>query len=229
MKQAVQIVPLESENEAIIRSLVWQRRCNYLVLVHDHELRELALNIKGEFDSLADTTTCQVQPFDYHDILANLLEIALIYRDYDLHFSPCTKNQIMVVAFSMAAQFSNSRLHLLSQQSTHSKLPVQILDLTLVTRQKLTEPKKNILKQLLDECGGHVKSLRELGTRAELAASSISEHIRDLIEAGYVQVKRTGRTKTTWITQLGKVILRIAQQWQDNDMTWDAKRFHQIC
>ncbi|MBD3407824.1 MAG: winged helix-turn-helix transcriptional regulator [Candidatus Lokiarchaeota archaeon] len=228
MRKIVQVVSVDTGNFEAVQCILLQRKCSIVVFVHSAELREYVLQIKNDFRKLVDTDSYQVQPVDYHDILSTLLDIAYLYRESEVHFAPCSSNQIMVTAFCMAAQYSESILHL-TVLGKPADSQYHLVDLFPKKRQMLTKPKKNILKQILSKPNEQITSNKELGSRTDLEASSISEHVRDLRDAGYVEVQKHGRRRITRITALGKVILKIAQQWQENDSTWDTTRIQQTC
>jgi DNA-binding MarR family transcriptional regulator len=79
----------------------------------------------------------------------------------------------------------------------------------------LTEPKKIIL-QRLEDCGGAVDSQRELGSRADLKASSISKHLNDLEDAGYIIRIDHGRKTRVEITNLGRIVFNLKTFRQEN-------------
>jgi DNA-binding transcriptional ArsR family regulator len=98
----------------------------------------------------------------------------------------------------------------------------EVLKVQPISVSLLTEPKRKILRRL-EEIGGVAKSQRELGSRVDLGASSISRHLNSLDEAGYISRGQEGRKSTVEITNLGRIVLNLktirkANVWGSNEI-----------
>ncbi len=148
----------------------------------------------------------RVDPWRYHKILNGILEIVLEHSEYEIEFNISCGTRVMTSAAQMAALFTDSTVYFVTEKD--GNVMGEIVQVEPVSVSMLTEPKKNILAELID-LGGAVNSQTKLGTRTSLGASSISKHLKELERAGYISRELHNRQKRVEITDLGKTVLQL--------------------
>lgn len=212
MTKRVQIATVGKYETGRLNFILIRKEWHRLVLLHTETTKEQARFIKQQVERNIPVDLVPVEPWDYHDVLAKALDTAYTHREYELGFNPSLGTRVMTSALLMAAMFTNSPVYLVKEENGE---PVGIVDVLPIKRTMLTKPKKNILKKLLSEKGDCVSSQKELGTRIRLGASTISGHVRDLEEAGYIQRFKKPAGNVLCITDLGRIVLRVAQHWKE--------------
>lgn len=212
MPETIQIATIGKYQTGRLEFVLYRKEWSRLVILHTEITKENAEAIKKEAEEHLPVELVQVKPWDYHDVLGTALDVAYNKRNCELGFNPSLGTRVMTSALIMAAMFTNSPVYLVKEDGGE---PVGIVEVLPIKRTMLTEPKKNILKKLQSPETGCVSSQRELGTRVSLAASTISGHVRDLEEAGYIQRSREPKGNVICITDLGQIVLRVAQHWKE--------------
>jgi CRISPR locus-related DNA-binding protein len=148
----------------------------------------------------------RVDPWGYHKILNGILEIVLEHSEYEIEFNISCGTRVMTSAAQMAALFIDSTVYFVTEKD--GDVMGEIAQVEPISVSMLTEPKKNILSELVD-LGGSVDSQKKLGTRTSLRASSISKHLKELERAGYISRELHNRQKSVEITGLGRTVLQL--------------------
>jgi DNA-binding MarR family transcriptional regulator len=211
MSEKVQIATVGKHETGRLEFVLYRTESDKLIILHTETTKKQAKNIKEKVEKRLPVELVNVEPWDYHDVLGKALDVAYRNRNCDLRFNPSLGTRVMTSALIMAAMFTNSPVYLVKEQNGK---PVDIVEVLPIRRTMLTEPKKNILKKLLSE-GDCVPSQKELGSRTSLAASTISGHVRDLEDAGYISRSKGSEGNVICITNLGRIVLRVAQHWKE--------------
>ncbi|MBS3793990.1 MAG: MarR family transcriptional regulator [Candidatus Thorarchaeota archaeon] len=211
MPEKVQIATVGKHETGRLQFVLYRKESDKLIMLHTETTRTQAESIKEKVETRLPVELVSVEPWDYHDVLGNALDAAYRNRACELRFNPSLGTRVMTSALIMAAMFTNSPVYLVKEEEGK---PVDVVDVLPIRRTMLTQPKKNILNKLLSErdC---VSSQRELGSRTSLAASTISGHVRDLEDAGYVNRSKGPEGNVICITDLGRIVLRVAQHWKE--------------
>ncbi|MCF2136438.1 MAG: DUF6293 family protein [Candidatus Thorarchaeota archaeon] len=188
---------------------------NKLVLLHSEDTKDNAEAVKEEIEKAFTVELRPVDPWDYYDVLATALEIVLEHQGWEIRFNPSLGTRVMTAALVMAAAYINAKLYLVIEIQGEEK---GVREIEPIKREKLQTPKRKILEKLI-EAGGCVESQKDLGSRMELGASSISRHVNMLRDWGYItKDPRTGSEKKgICITKLGRVVLGLSKHWKEND------------
>ncbi len=193
-----------------IEHMVMKRGADKVVLFYTERNKDEVKEFVSRFSRAGiPTETVIIPPWDFQMILAKILETIVENEEYDeIEFNASCGTRVMTAASYVAAVHSDAMLLVISEDET--TVLKEIIEIQPFSKITLTRPKRRILEQLV-ELGGTVYSQKELGTRAELEASSISRHVRDLEQVGNITRKRMGRQKLISITPLGRIVLRTRQ------------------
>jgi DNA-binding MarR family transcriptional regulator len=150
----------------------------------------------------------KVEPWNYRDILAEILEVAAAHREFEIEYNISCGTRVMTAAAHQAALFTDSKIYfVLGDYDEPLGEIVEVLPLSVTT---LTHPKRAILEKI-DGYGGKIDSQKQLGTRTSLKVSSISKHLREMEDAGYITRTRNGHRNKVEHTKLGKIMLKIKE------------------
>ena len=130
------------------------------------------------------------------------LSIVAENEAYEIEYNISCGTRVMTSAAYLAALFTDSPVYFVKNVDDEIGDIIMVQPFSVAL---LSEPKKIILRKL-DEAGGKVDSQSELGSRADLKASSISKHLRTLEDAGYIIRTPHGRETKVEITNLGKIV-----------------------
>ncbi len=151
-----------------------------------------------------------VDPWKYEEILAKIIECVINHLKDGTYtrveFNGSGGTRVMTAAAYMAALILGEPIYLVGQSEGNDT--EEIITLRPVPIAMLSEPKKRIMESLKEK-GGQVSSQKELGSRTDLGADSISKHIRELSLAKYVRTHWHGRRKSVELTHLGEMVLEL--------------------
>ena len=179
---------------------------NKLVILYSEQNFEQAEAVKDDICQTFTVELKKVDPWDYYDVLNKALEVVLDHFEWNIAFNPSLGTRVMTAALVMAAAYINAPIYLVVESDGEEK---GIRKIKPIKREKLTAPKKKILETIIS-MGGKIASAKELGTRVELGASTISGHLKDLREWRYISSK----INQISITNLGKTVFRLAKHWE---------------
>ena len=205
----VQIATLGIYANDRVEQVVMKKSTDKVIIVHTQENTSEAEALRGRFSAHGVECECiEVHPWNYEKILTALLDQVLKHPDDEIEFNGSCGTRVMTAAVHMAALIIDAPLYLVVRPDDNA--PGEVVELRPVPVSMLSAPKKEILRRLIEK-GGRVESQRELGSRTELGASSISKHISDLVRARYVRRERHGTKKAIVITDLGRMVFRLKQ------------------
>ena len=207
MRKRLHIATLGLYQNILVEYVIARRGADKIAIVYtEGNERDLA-GIEGRLeDNMIPVVSRKVPPWDYHEVLSGILEIVSDHEDYDIEYNISCGTRVMTTAAYLAALFTDSPVYFVmnpGKQQIGDIIKVQPVSVAL-----LSEPKKLIL-QRLEESGGVIDSQRELGSRADLKASSISKHLNSLEDAGYIIRSHHGRKTRVEITNLGRIVLNL--------------------
>ncbi len=210
-KKIVQIATLGIYANERVRYVSLKRQADEIVLLYSPENKEQMEEIVRLYkqDRLPIEVVC-VKAWKYESILAEILELIVKKqkKNHIFEFNISCGTTPMRVACHMAAVLTHSQVHFVSEKD--GDLVGELETAQPLSFSQLTTPKKNILMHLVDE-GGCIKSQRELGSRVNLHASSISRHVKDLMKFGYLTTITKSGKNMIQITDLGRAIIRLKQ------------------
>jgi len=163
-------------------------------------LTELLLRLES---NRVPVITKMVPPWDYHKVLSAIYEIISKHEDHSIEYGISCGTRVMTSAAYLAAFFTDSPVFFV--KNPYPDEIEGIIEVKPFSQSILTAPKRKILNGLESQ-GGSVNSQKDIGSRVELGAGSISRHVKDLCSAGYVCRKKIGTTNTIEITDLGKIV-----------------------
>lgn len=198
----------------LVEYVITKRGADKIAIIYteknEEELEEI---IEHHETNRVPVISRKVPPWDYHEVLSTILEVVSEHEDYDIEFNISCGTRVMTSAAYLAALFTDSPVYFVinpDKENIGDVLKVQPISVSL-----LSEPKKKILRRL-EEIGGIAKSQRDLGSRVDLGASSISKHLNALHEAGYITRSQDGRKSSVEITNLGRIVLNLKAFRKDN-------------
>ena len=206
-------------NERIDHVLM-KRGADRVVLIYTERNEEEVREIRTRYKSKGIPVESElVDPWRYEEILAKIIEVIIRHPNHEIEFNISCGSRVMAAASHMAAVLTESTVYFVTEREETrigDLVTVQPLSLNM-----LTEPKRRILENLQVN-GGAVGSQAELGSRAELHAASISRHLKELEQVGYIEREKHGHKKSISITTLGRAILalknlRRQRKWGDGD------------
>jgi len=187
----------------LVEYVITKRGADKVAIVYTEknveELSRIKLEIQG---NLVDVITKKVPPWDYHEVLSGILEIVSKHEDYEIEYNISCGTRVMTSAAYLAALFTDSPVYFVKSVDDQIGDIIEVQPFSVAL---LSESKKIILQKLV-EVGGTVDSQRELGSRADLKASSISKHLHTLEDAGYIIRTPHGRETKVEITNLGRIV-----------------------
>ncbi len=191
-----------------------------VLLIATSENEDDAKSLKQEYERVGIEIEYRVvRPWEYDEILATVLDYVVDYLDHELTFNISCGTIAMRAACHMAAALVGATVYYVTEDE-HTKIG-RLVRVNPLPMSSLSAAKQRILEELAKHEDG-VESFRELGSRVDLEVASISKHIKGLREVGYVKTERKGRRHRTWITELGRIVLRLKQArkgiiWGRND------------
>jgi len=192
-----------------VEHIIAKRGADKIAIIYTEQNKEAVEELKRNNESKGvPVVGKKVDAWDYYNVLCGILEIVSDHEDYEIEYSISCGTRVMTSAAFRAALFTDSPVYFVT---TPADVEIgEIVTIEPISVVILTEPKRRILERL-EELGGGAKSQRELGSRVDLGASSISKHLNSLDDAGYVKRKRDGRNYFVEITELGKIVLNLKE------------------
>ena len=207
MRKRLHIATLGLYQNILVEYVITRRGADKVAIIYtvgnERDLDGIMVRLE---ENMIPVISRKVPPWNYHEVLSGILEIVSDHEDYDIEYNISCGTRVMTTAADLAALFTDSPVYFVmypGKQRIGDIIEVQPVSVAL-----LSEPKKKILKRL-EECGGMLNSQRELGSRADLKASSISKHLNSLDAAGYIKRTQRGRKTRVEITNLGKIVLNL--------------------
>jgi len=213
LKKRLHIATLGLYHNKLVEHVITRRGADKIVIIYTEKNEDdLQGIIERHETNMVPVISRKVPPWDYHEVLSSILEIVSEHKDYDIEYNVSCGTRVMTAAAYLAALFTDSPVYFVKDPDKEEI--GDIIEVQPVSVALLTEPKKKIL-QRLDELGGTTNSQRDLGTRVELGASSISKHLNTLDAAGYISRSQQGRKTCVEITNLGRIVLNFKTYRKD--------------
>jgi CRISPR locus-related DNA-binding protein len=207
MRKRLHIATLGLFRNMLVEHVIAKLGADKIVIIYTDENEEDLERIARENEAKEiPVISRRVDPWNYREVLSRILEVVSEHEDYELEYNISCGTRVMTAAAHRAALFTDSPVFFVTQPSANHIGPV--VKVEPLSDAMLTEPKRNILKRLQD-LGGSADSQRELGSREDLGASSISRHVNSLEKSGYIRKRQEGRRTRIELTDLGSVILNL--------------------
>ena len=207
LKRRLHIATLGLYHNMLVEHVITRRGADKIAIIYTERNEEdLEGIVKRHETKQVPVISRKVPPWDYHAVLSTILEVVSEHEDYDIEFNVSCGTRVMTAAAYRAALFVDSPVFFVmnpDEEEIGDIIMVQPVSVAM-----LTEPKKKILKRL-DELGGEIDSQKNLGSRTDLGASSISKHLNLLDAAGYISRTRNGHRTRVVITDLGRIVLNL--------------------
>jgi len=179
-----------------------------IVLICTPESAEHADRVSREIKSMGgqQVEIVRVDGWHYDEVLAAALRYAVRYqkKGFSVVFNPSLGTRVMTSALVMAASLLERPLLLIREEQGK---PQETIRVEPYQRRRLSPQKTKILRRLRNG----PKSQKELGTRSELHASTISGHVKQLKEWGLVTTRRENRRVMVKMTPLGEIVLLLSE------------------
>ncbi len=202
-RPVVHVAVFDRDATQLIARTIIHRRTDELILVGPFSHIDEHQRFLDQYTGLGiQTTFVDIEDFSLDEILSTLLSAVDNARldDFDIEFNIACNNPIVAIAACVAATMTQSLL-ISSDDTNLSALlllrPDQLLH--------MSQNKRRIL-EYLDMQYGQVPQVN-ISRDTSVTRASVSRHLKDLIQAGYVKRARIGRQKTAEITSLGQVVL----------------------
>jgi predicted transcriptional regulator len=207
MRKRLHIATLGLHQNILVEYVITRRGADKVAIIYTEDNKEYLKGLEKRLkEKQVPVVSRKVPPWNYHEVLSEILEIVAEHEQYDIEYNMSCGTRIMTSAGYLAALFTDSPVYFVKDPGAEKK--GEIIKVQPISVALLTEPKKIIL-QRLEECGGSVDTQRELGSRADLKASSISKHLNDLEDAGYIIRKDYGTKTRVEITNLGRIVFNL--------------------
>ncbi len=213
LKKRLHIATLGLYHNQLVEHVITRRGADKIAIIYTEKNEEdLQAIIERHQTKMVPVIAREVPAWDYHEVLSTILQIVSEHENYDIEYNISCGTRVMTAAAYLAALFTDSPVYFV--QDPDKEEIGDIIEVQPVSVVLLTEPKKKIL-QRLEELGGSSNSQRDLGTRVELGASSISKHLNNLNAAGYITRCQQGRKTCVEITNLGRIVLNLKTYRKD--------------
>jgi CRISPR locus-related DNA-binding protein len=213
LKKRLHIATLGLYHNKLVEHVITRRGADKIAIIYTEKNEEDLQGIVERHETnMVPVISRKVPPWDYHEVLCTILEVVSEHKDYDIEYNVSCGTRVMTAAAYRAALFTDSPVYFVMDPDKEEI--GDIIEVQPVSVALLTGPKKKIL-QRLDELGGITNSQRDLGTRVELGASSISKHLNTLDAAGYISRNQQGRKTCVEITNLGRIVLNFKTYRKD--------------
>ncbi len=214
LMKRLHIATLGLYRNMLVEHVIARRGADKIAIVYTEKNEDdLEVMVKKLKSNKVPVITRKVLPWDYHDVLSTILEIVTNHEDYAIEYGISCGTRVMTTAAYLAALFTDSPVYFV--KNPYADEIEGIIEVQPVSVALLTKPKKRILNGLESQ-GGSVNSQRDLGSRVELGASSISKHVTDLDAAGYISRSQNGQKRPIEITNLGRIVLNLKTFRKDN-------------
>ena len=215
MKKKLHIATVGLYKNQLIEHVITVRGANCVALIYTEKNEEDVERIKGNNESKGiGVITRRVEPWDYHNALAGILEVVREYeeemekakQEFEIEYNISCGTRVMTAAAFSAAQLTDSPVFFV--MDPYAEEIKDIVRVEPISVAMLTEKKRKILERL-NEFGGEVESQKKLGSRSSFGTSSISRHVNSLESAGYIEKRINGKRRPLAITDLGRVVLNL--------------------
>jgi DNA-binding transcriptional ArsR family regulator len=214
LRKRLHIATLGLYRNLLVEHLIGIRGADRIAIIYTKENKEDLQRIKTLNEEIGIPVIPQlVDPWDYFDVLSGILEVVSKNDAFDIEYNISCGTRVMTAAAFKAALITDSPVFFVT-----SPEDIEIGDVIQIEPASvsiLTQPKREILRRL-EELGGAVESQKELGSRVDLGASSISRHVNALCDAGYVMKHQGGRKQYLEITELGRIVLNLKRFRRNN-------------
>ncbi|NWF94528.1 MAG: hypothetical protein HXY34_00125 [Candidatus Thorarchaeota archaeon] len=223
MRRIVHVAGLGFNEQGRIAYVIQNRGGQKLVLVHSKENLDDAIRVQEDLQKHGafEVELICVDPWDYHDVLQKVIEVAIRHHKDDLRFNPSLGTRVMTSALFVAANFTGSPVHLVKEEKG---IATDVIDIYPVQRQTLSAIKKHILETLKAHESTGIESIMKLARLVKRSNASVSHHVDELSMWGYVETKREDRKVLVKITGLGAAVLRMAELWKKREKTKRNRR-----
>jgi uncharacterized membrane protein len=211
VSEYVQIASLGKYEIRRLKFVLFRMKSDKVVIIHSDLSEENAQQIQKEIGGELSVSLQKVDPWNYGEILATALNVAYENRKHRLSFNASLGTRVMTAALLMAGAYSKSPVYLVKEIENQAS---GIIELQPLKRMMLTTPKKNILKLIIKHKDKQILQ-KHLPSRASLSASTISGHVGELEQAGYIEKSSTRDGNMLSITNLGQIVLRAARYWKE--------------
>jgi DNA-binding transcriptional ArsR family regulator len=205
-----------------IARVIVQRRTDELILVCPSSSRDEYNETLEYYLNLGiNTKLVDVDNFNFEKILSVFLSVVDDTRldIFDIEFNIHCKNPAAILAACIASIMTESLL-ITSNDTNFSNL------LSLKPSRLLNMSKnKRIVLEYLDMQYGPVPQMN-ISRDTSLNRSSVSRHLKDLKQAGYVKRNRIGKEKIAEITPLGQLVVH--HKLMRKRKVWDNSTHSQI-
>jgi len=200
-----------------------QRSVQRIEIMHSAapESREAAETIREKHKGL--THIHEVDPWDYLGILSLALKTVNSNPGYIPEFHIGLGTRVMTMALAMAALFTESEMFLVVEDEDYS--PRELLNIPVLPTTPIAAQKRTILKVLDGLKGKAIESasllrrkIREIESTQEgflpkryviPSSATLSKHLKPLEAWGFVERRKTGKTKSIRLTKLGEAVLEM--------------------
>ena len=207
LKKRLHIATLGLYRNVLLERVIAKRGADKIAIIFTEGNEEDLKRITSEKKAKGIPVISQrVKPWDYKNILSEILAIVSGHEDYDIEYNISCGTRVMTAAAYRASLFTDSPVYLMSDPQGEEI--GDMIEIEPLSDAILTKPKRNILSRL-EELGGASESQKDLGTRSELGASSISKHLNSLGAAGYILRNQSGGKNRVELTDLGRIVLNL--------------------
>lgn len=204
LAKRLHIATLGLYRNQLVEHVITKRGADKIAIIYTEKNEEYLEGLVKRLESnKIPIITKKVPPWKYHEVLSAILEIVSKHEDHKIEYGISCGTRVMTTAAYLAALFTDSPVYFV--KNPYADEIEEIIEVQPFSVALLTKPKKKILNGL-ESHGGSVNSQKDLGSRVELGAGSISRHVKELCDAGYVTRKHDGKKKTIEITNLGKIV-----------------------
>ncbi|MDF1540305.1 MAG: winged helix-turn-helix domain-containing protein [Candidatus Thorarchaeota archaeon] len=222
-RPVVHVAVFDKDATHLIAKTIIHRRTDELILVGPISCIDEHQRFLEQYTSLGfQATLVDLEDFSIDEILGTLLNAVDNARldNFDIEFNVVCNNPVVAIAACLAATMTQSLL-ITSGDTNLSTLSLLRPDLLL----HMSQNKRRILEYLDIQYGPVPQA--NISRDTVVNRASVSRHLKDLIQAGYVKRTRIGRQKTAEITSLGQVVLHHKRVRKRR--VWDHHASSAIC
>ena len=207
LNKRLHIATLGLHRNMLAEHVIAKRGADKIAIIYTERNEDVMEKITSENKAKGISVISQeVKPWDYKNILSKILAIVSDHNDYDIEYNISCGTRIMTAAAYRASLFTDSSVYFIPDPNGEEL--GDLIEIEPYSDAILTKPKRNILSRL-EELGGTCESQKDLGTRTELCASSISKHLNSLGAAGYISRNQSGGKTRVELTDLGRIVLNL--------------------
>ncbi len=192
-----------------IHHLIARRRVDSVAFIYTEENKEEVETYRQKYESMSIPVFLrEVDPWDFEGIMASILEVVAEVDTEEIEYNLSCGTRVMTSAALMAALVTESKVFFFSEKDGDAL--GEVIPYNLETIAKLGDGKRRLLAALSmqkNSCGTQNDLINELGIRR----AGVSRHLKELTEAGYVDIVEENRPKVYALTKLGEVVLRLKE------------------